>query len=961
MFKSIQTISINHRLFAFWVFLLVVLTGNLEAQNKAEQNKGAELLPFVESRIEQQGIDTAFYFIIEMVRENCDDDVDCLFNTYDHLKHQLSAIFGLVPAVYLGEEQIRIAYQAKDWEKEAKARYMQYTYYGALGNLRLATINHNRVEELYKKMGDQASLYTISTYKIEQQFGHQGAKAVAVELEKLLEEVIRVKPDIQDRIRVRLMIHTHDAGLFDRMEDHIAFLEEQAKIKDDYPYHFDIAKSRGDLYTSTNKPELADSYYQKCLQMVKEVPNHWSEVYVLLQLARMEWDRENTQLTKSYLDQALNRATEFNDEDHLQTIFAFKSEIAEKEGRFADALAFNKKIRIHEENRENVKGNFSVEAFYLQLEKEQLVVEKEKKELELQLNKLKLRNALVITALSIFLVALLIYGFYRLQKNNKELAEQKDIVQKQAVHLKNLDVTKSRFFANISHELRTPLSLVLGPISLLTKEKRLDDRQLKLLNMASQNGKQLEQLVSEILDLSKLEIGKMEVEVERTKVASFFRNYFLQFESLAYRKQIDYSFEILVSKKLVANIDRAKCRQILYNLLSNAFKFTPANGQIEATISMNNDMLQLKVEDTGPGIHPDDLPHLFERYFQTNQPDKPAAGGSGIGLALCHEYAQLFGGEIKAESVYGNGATLIIEFPIKVIKENIKTELIEEPATKTISEEVAIASQPPKVTPAQIAMPTKDTNSNKPKVLVVEDNEELQEYISMVIQRKYSVVTANNGKVALELLQKSTDYNLIISDLMMPEMDGYQLLENLKSDNATRQIPVIMLTARADARDKMKALRIGVDDYLLKPFDEEELMVRIGNLLKNQEERHTFTIEDKTEGKRQDITNEEQERLISFESYVQENLSLTHLSVPLLAAAFTMSESSLRRMLKQLTGLTPAKYLQEMRLDKARQLLENEKVAVKKVALNVGFSDVRTFSRNFKNRFGKLPSDYRLE
>ncbi|MBK8703150.1 MAG: response regulator [Saprospiraceae bacterium] len=338
--------------------------------------------------------------------------------------------------------------------------------------------------------------------------------------------------------------------------------------------------------------------------------------------------------------------------------------------------------------------------------------------------------------------------------------------------------------------------------------------------------------------------------------------------------------------------------------------------------------------DSGPGIHPDDLPHVFDRYFQTNQPDKPAEGGTGIGLDLCQEYIRLFDGDIAVESTLGNGAIFRVSFPVTLTD----SQPVPVPATEKREREAPVTSLP-------------NTGGPKPAILVVEDNPELQDYISLILSAKYDVAVAGNGKVALDRIA-AHNYRLIVSDLMMPVMDGYQLLEQLKSGDDTRHIPVIMLTARAEARDKLKALRIGVDDYLLKPFDDEELVARIDNLLKNQSARNPEATPPPA------MSAADCDWLEAFEMYLQQNLSSDILSIPLLAEQFAMSESTLLRQLKRLTGLTPQKYLIEMRLDKARKLLENRAYnTVAQVAYEVGYLDVKVFSRVFRQRFGKLPSE----
>jgi signal transduction histidine kinase/DNA-binding response OmpR family regulator len=585
----------------------------------------------------------------------------------------------------------------------------------------------------------------------------------------------------------------------------------------------------------------------------------------------------------------------------------------------------------------------------------QKVKELEAKNLEIQTGNDRL-NLLVVLISMIFVFAGILAFFYlRLRKANQ-------ITREQSKQLKSLDTAKSHFFANVSHELRTPLALMLGPIGTLLKDKQLTDKQANLLQLAQHSSKQLEQLVTDILDLGKLEMGKMELNETPTEVAPFFRSYFAQFESLAESRHIDFSLDMAVDNDVVALLDQAKCRQILNNLLSNAFKFTPAGERVAAKLLLSDGTIQLSVADTGPGIHPDDLPHVFNRYFQTTRPDKPAEGGTGIGLALCHEYAHLFGGKIEVESMLGQGTTFRIWIPVK----RADNANISDVAPQIL--DLGLKSAP---------TPAASSDKAKPTILVVEDNPDLQAYIRVVLSEKYNVVSAENGQTALGVMSYELGVmpeqagaqithnsslitpDLILSDLMMPVMDGLQLLEKLKSSDATRHIPVIMLTARAEARDKLKALRIGVDDYMTKPFEEEELLARIENLLKNQATRKQEAPSAPAyETARPQVSQEEQQWLEGFEAYVQKHLSSDTLTVSALAGTFAMSDSTLQRQLKRLTGLSPIQYLQEMRLDEGRKLLETRRYnSIGQVAAQVGFQDARSFSRSYKQRFGKLPSE----
>lgn len=545
-------------------------------------------------------------------------------------------------------------------------------------------------------------------------------------------------------------------------------------------------------------------------------------------------------------------------------------------------------------------------------------------------------------------------------KATAQIAADKQTIEIQAEELRQLDKVKSRFFANVSHELRTPLTLMLGPISSVLKSGDLSNRNFTLLKKAQQGGKDLLKLVGSILDLSKMESGNMQLHETTVQLFPYVRRIAAAFESHAQSQDIRFSFHYQAEKFLQLELDKDKLKIILNNLLSNALKFTPAGGKVTIAIKDSGIDILISVTDTGRGIHTEDLPHVFNRFYQSNQADTPTEGGTGIGLALSQEFIKLMGGTIQVESVLGEGSIFSIQLPRKEI----------------------LAAALPLDAATDIGKAVTDTSTNaKPNattkhgttVLVVEDNMSLQGYLRTVLEPYYQVITAENGQVALDILVNqdsnktkelatSINIQLVLSDIMMPVMDGYQLMEQVKTHEQLRHLPIIMLTARADIQDKLKALRIGVDDYLVKPFEEEELLVRIKNLLENYKQRlSNDSIKDKdaTTLSKPSISQEDQQWLEAVEIYVQQQYSQPHFSIPGLAAEFAMSERSFQRQLKRLTGTSPSKYVQEIRLNTARQLLENRTYnSIAQVAYEVGFKDAKTFSRSFKKRFGKTPSEF---
>lgn len=954
---------LNRKPFAFHILLLSLVSAaapeTLNAQNVLPPGASDTLWASVEAQLDRRP-DSSFQFILPLVRDHCGRDFECLHQNYQHIMTRLERRFNLPGAIFVGEELAKVGRKHKALEVEAQTRLDLCRYQDALGNARLAAINIEEAQRLFEQAGNRGKVALCKYWKLKISLKYRKIEDVIPELEMLLEDAkTRKDTGILFRVHQELVNLTYPAGQYGKMAEHIDALEAIVKSN---PVTLEEKRSwiliwmgRGDLSQKTNDFESARRFYHNALLYSVDISDRWIEIRCLQFLAEMDWELGNRAPAKSYIERAHTLAEERQLDDLLIYSFGIKAKFAEAEGRYAEALEFLKKMHAHEESWEKRGAGRHAQNYFLE-------VEKENQQLELNLKKAQLRNSLITMLLVVLLAVGLFFGYQRQRQGKQKLAEQNILIQQQAEQLKSLDAAKSRFFANVSHELRTPLTLLLGPIHSLLKENHLTEKQAQLLQMANRSGKQLEQLVNEILDLRKLEMGKMSVEEKPTELRAYFLTYFAQFESLAERKQIDFSLVLSMADKVVANIDPEKCRQILFNLLSNAFKFTPAGGQIATKISLENGRLRLAVSDTGPGIHPDDLPHVFDRFFQTSRPDKPAEGGTGIGLNLCQEYARLFGGTIKVESPISGGSAgsiFRVEFPVKLVDRDGETTVA------PIARRGHPAHDEAEVSPLVGASET--PRSTKPTILVVEDNLDLQDYVRSILQEKYHVVTAEHGQAALDGLRvegplPSTLHplpSLILSDLMMPVMDGYQLLERLKSDDATCHIPVIMLTARAEAQDKLKALRIGVDDYLTKPFDEEELLARIENLLKNQKARQAeASSEAEPASAALLLSQPDREWLETFEAYVQKHFSSDILSVSALAHEFAMSESTLLRQLKRLTGLSPIQYLQEVRLDEARRLLETRACdSIAEVASKVGYEDARSFARSFRQRFGRLPSE----
>lgn len=551
------------------------------------------------------------------------------------------------------------------------------------------------------------------------------------------------------------------------------------------------------------------------------------------------------------------------------------------------------------------------------------------------------------------------YGVFRFMLHRQRLHDRLAMEQREAGRLKELDAFKSRLYTNISHELRTPLTLIRIPVEqhLRQYSKQLDSKARKSLEMVLYNSRKLLALIEELLDLSKLETSKITLRETPTPLARFVRQLFGAWQSMADLKTIDYRFQSALGEDACYRVDRIQLEKILNNLLANALKFTPKGGAVELRLRQSESRLLVQVCDTGPGIPAADLPHIFERYFQSKTRRLPTEGGFGIGLALSKELAQLMGGDLRVESQLGGGSVFTLAIPAREALPDASVPPLEKtPGTATATE-----APPAKADKA----PATDL-PGRGKLLIVEDTPGMQQLLLSLLQEQYNCQCARNGLEAWQLLTAENGappvFDLIISDVMMPEMDGYALLEQIKNHPHWKHHPVILLTARAAEEDKLQALRMGVDDYLTKPFSAEELLARVANLIRNARQRQAFLAANPQAAAMQFAPAEPADQLwlAELEQIVKDALDKKQeITTLYLAQKVALSDRQLLRRLKALTGLSSNAYIQEIKLQKARHLLENKAYnTIAEVAFACSFNTPAYFSRVFERRFGKRPGEY---
>ena len=503
---------------------------------------------------------------------------------------------------------------------------------------------------------------------------------------------------------------------------------------------------------------------------------------------------------------------------------------------------------------------------------------------------------------------------------------------------------KLQFFTNISHELRTPLTLIADPVNYIIHDDNLNSQQRSMLQIVQRNVLVLTQLVSEILDFRKVQNGKMELRLSDFNLAESMKQWIKLFSVSAQKKHIAISMD--APDTIMLRADQDKIERICYNLLSNALKYTSEGGEISLMAKEEGGRVMISVADNGCGISSDELPYIFDRFYQA----KNAGRGTGIGLAIVKAFTELHHGEVSATSIEGKGSTFTIHIPVRQKGEvtNQPTEKIEQLVEPSSAEEVPNQAR-------HIDELIQPYQTDKPEVLIIDDNIDIRTYLRSVLSEKYNVSEAADGKAGLELARKIVP-DIVLSDIMMPVMDGLTFCQQLKTDKAISHIPVILLTARSLDEQRAEGYEHGADAYLSKPFSLRLLLSRIDNLIESRKKlNQTWSkgVEDDEIG---NISNEiDKSFLKQLRKIIQENLANSDLSVEQIGDEIGLSRVQLYRKVKALTGYSPVEIVRKARLTRARHLLQTTERTVSEVAYAVGFSTPSYFSKCYKDEFGENP------
>ena len=553
-----------------------------------------------------------------------------------------------------------------------------------------------------------------------------------------------------------------------------------------------------------------------------------------------------------------------------------------------------------------------------------------------------------------------------LKRLNVELGEKNGELKR--LNEEVLELTHSRlvFFTNISHELRTPLTLIADPVEMLLEDTGIKGKSRELLKMVQRNALALQQLVSNILDFRKIQNGKMELKLYRFDIVKTLTMWVGDFQLTAERKQIRLHLDVddlKGSHEMIA--DQEKISRIVFNLLSNALKYTPAGGEIFVSLKDEGANLRLDVRDTGKGISQDEADKIFERFFQA----KGAASGTGIGLALVKSFVELHHGEARVESEPGKGSDFIVVIPRE---QEGDSQVIHNDVDIVDNSVNASASTGKNVVDESVLQYIDDgdrshgkvqqlvsENTNRPTVLVIDDNTDIRQYERTLLQDEYVVLEAADGKEGLAVALKEVP-DLVICDVMMPVMDGLEFTKQLKTNTATSHIPVIMLTAKNLEEHRAEGYEHGADSYITKPFHSKVLLARIENLLRQRQllkNLYQGTKEAEKEISEAYLEDRDKQFLKQLQAIIQKNLSDSEFGVEDMGQQIGLSRVQLYRKVKAMTGSSVVDLLRKARLAKARRLLETRSMSVSEVAYEVGFSAPSYFTKCFKEEYGMLPGD----
>lgn len=698
----------------------------------------------------------------------------------------------------------------------------------------------------------------------------------------------------------------------------------------------------GNIHECRGEYREAFKEYKISYDLLKPTSDKWNWLKSCTALANIYLRQHDLTDARRVLDEGVATAREIRSFGHLETLHRYYSQYYEQSGQCSDALRETKLSMLYRDSLHMVQDESDVYETRTRYERDKKAHEIAELNKE---NELQVRSKHLIAATSgiILLLTLTALGFLLYALRMKSRTQQV---------MQNLERTRQNFFTNVTHEFRTPLTVILGLAENL-RCKTLDTEIGTEMGVIMRQGNNLLELVNQLLDISKVRSEVGEPEWRTGDAVAYLRMIVENYRAYGRQRLIDLEFapsEVAIPIDFVP----AYLRKIIRNLLSNAIKFTPRGGRVFVTAARERQCLVITVADTGVGIAPQDLPHIFDAFYQGGNPT--ADMGTGIGLSLVWQMTEAMGGTVTVKSAPGKGTVFTVRLPRRHGEGTFEQWILG-------AENGDAATMPPisdECLPEEAAA---EEEPSRPMLLVVEDNSDVAAYIAALLRNKYRLQFARNGAEGIE---KAEEYmpDLILTDLMMPEMDGCQMCRRVRNSEILNHIPIIVVTAKSEESDRIELLKAGADAYLLKPFNADELNVRIEKLLEQRRllrEKYSQALRKGIEIGSVEILPADREFLCRLTDVIYARIADGALSSGLLADKLCMSQSQLNRKVKSITGFNTAEYILQMRMEQARRLLASTEIPVGEIAARCGFEDQSYFTRMFRSTFDMTPTQYRRQ
>lgn len=677
--------------------------------------------------------------------------------------------------------------------------------------------------------------------------------------------------------------------------------------------------------------------YLSAYDLMADDKDRWHWLESCLSIAQVYLATGQGGQARTYLDEGLKTATEINSWEHLAEAYRLKALFDEANGHYRAALDNHRKYKAYTDSLTNEKkinrlNNLRLKYITEKGNKEKEIISQAYND-EQQQKQVILYSLITVILVSAAAISLLIYAL-------RVKAKMQNVIKKASR-------ARQEFFTNVTHEFRTPLTVILGSAQELKAKAKTPSVELDAI---SRQGQRLLTLVNQLLDIAKVRSAIGKADWKTGNMVVFIQMVVENVSLQATRNRVEVGYR---PEEKEVNMDFVPdfMYKILTNLLYNALKFTPQGGRISIRSRVVGKSIRISVEDTGCGIKPDDLPRIFEPFFQS---DSHKDAGTGIGLALTKQMTEAMGGRIEVSSRQGEGTLFSLSIPIRNGGERLEKWV---PEAKVAEHEVADSEAPKEIVNQDDAI-TKDADI----ALVVEDNEDIARYIGNIIKDSFSVVYARNGR---EGLLKAKEYvpDIIITDIMMPECDGLEMTRAIRQSTLLNHIPVIIVTAKSDETNKLEGLNCGADAYLIKPFNPDELKLRICKLVAYRSmlrgKYSQLLMDGRDISKEPDAPEQEKNFLAELNRCISSHISLSNLNSEMIAKTMCLSKSQLNRKVKSLTGMNTSSYIKQLRLARAQMFLKDPKKTIGDIVMMCGFESASYFTKMFKEKFGITPSEYK--